>query len=69
MWRSSGDVGRAMMGAMRAGHCMLGHLHCHDAYGNRVPSRHEVAPGTLGSRDYVVERMGEEYADRIGALP
>lgn len=51
-WRLEGSVGRAAHDAIEAGVCILGETgHC-DYWGNYVPSRHEVAPGTKGSVEY-----------------
>ena len=51
-WRLEGAVGRAAMRAIEAGECVLGEEGHHDYYGNYVPSRHEVEPGTKGSAEY-----------------
>lgn len=68
MWSLQGSYGRSMMYAIEAGHCLLGRTMAHDAYGNRIPSRDQVEAGTKGSFDYVVERMGEEWATRISEV-
>lgn len=51
-WQLEGSVGRAASAAISAGECMLGHTGRTDAYGNYVPSRWEVEPGTKGSPEY-----------------
>lgn len=48
-WKSEGSVGRYAMELLRSGACMLPKKAVVDAYGNKVPSRDEVASGTLGS--------------------
>jgi hypothetical protein len=53
-WRLEGHVGRTAMGMIEAGVIMLGEEGHTDFYGNYVPSRHEVEPGTKGSPEYVV---------------
>lgn len=58
-WRLEGAVGRAAMAAIENGDAVLGEVGHHDYWGNYVPSRHEVVPGTLGSVEYA-ERMREE---------
>jgi hypothetical protein len=68
MWSLQGSYGRAMMDAIKAGCCMLGVNPARDAYGNRIPSRTEVQEGTKGSRSFVVERMGEEWANLMEAV-
>lgn len=51
-WKLEGSVGRACMAAIEAGACILGPKGFNDAYGNYVPSRYEVKPGTKGSVVY-----------------
>lgn len=48
-WRLEGATGRAAMDALRSGECVLPEERRTDAYGNTVPSRHDVLPGTTGS--------------------
>jgi hypothetical protein len=64
-WSLQGSYGRAMMRAIEAGEAMLGPNASYDAYGNKIPARSEVAPGTKGSREFVVEAMGEDYAAKL----
>lgn len=61
-WCFQGSYGRAMMNAIEEGFCLLGRKPARDYYGNRIPSRDEVKPGTKGSYRYVVERYGEAWA-------
>jgi len=61
-WSLQGSYGRTMMEAIKAGRCMLGTSDARDYYGNHIPSRSQVQEGTKGSRDYVVDAMGEEWA-------
>lgn len=61
-WAFEGSVGRAMMAAIEAGACMLGPSRARDYWGNVIPSRDDVKPGTKGSREYVAAAMGEEWA-------
>jgi hypothetical protein len=55
-WRLEGSVGRAAMRAIEAGVCVLGPTRQRDYWGNDIPSRFEVQPGTKGSLDYANER-------------
>ncbi len=55
-WTMDGSTGRAAMSLIEAGACMLGEQGTRDYWGNYVPSRYEVRPGTKGSPEYV-ERM------------
>lgn len=61
-WSFQGSYGRTMMAAIEAGRCMLGTSPARDYYGNYIPSRSQVQEGTKGSRQFVVDRMGEEWA-------
>lgn len=51
-WRLEGSVGRAAMGLINDGRCMLGEEGHTDYYGNYVPSRTEVLAGTKGSSEF-----------------
>lgn len=51
-WRLEGSVGRAAMRAIEGGRCVLGETGHRDYWGNYVPSRTEVQPGTKGSVEY-----------------
>jgi hypothetical protein len=62
MWSLQGSYGRTMMAAIESGYCMLGKSSARDYWGNRIPSRDEVKEGTKGSRDYVVDALGEYWA-------
>ena len=60
-WKLEGHVGRQAMDAIEAGACVLGEVERWDYWGNRVPSRHEVEPGTKGSVEYAEARgWGQE---------
>ena len=51
-WRLEGHVGRTCMAAIENGDAVLGDTSHRDYWGNYVPSRHEVEPGTKGSVEY-----------------
>lgn len=51
-WKLEGTVGRTAMDLIEQGLCTLGEQGHHDYWGNYVPSRHEVQPGTKGSVEY-----------------
>lgn len=55
-WRLEGAIGRAAMAAIEAGECVLGPEGRYDFWGNYVPSRTEVEPGTKGSVEYAEAR-------------
>ena len=66
-WSFQGSYGRAMMDALKAGVCMLGERPARDYWGNFIPSRDMVKAGSFGSREFVVERFGEDYAVALEA--
>lgn len=59
IWHMEGSAGRGAMAAIESGEACLGHRAHADYWGNRVPSRHEVEPGTKGSPEYMIDRGGE----------
>lgn len=67
-WGLEGSVGRAMMDAIDSGCCLLGKNRARDYYGNFIPSRDDVVEGTKGSYQFVVDRMGRDWADWMAAL-
>jgi hypothetical protein len=67
-WQLQGHYGRTMMDALTDGFCLLGTQHTRDYWGNRIPARTEVKPGTLGSFEYVARINGVEYAKRMESL-
>ena len=58
-WRLQGSYGRQAMGLIEAGKCLLGEVGHRDYWGNYVPSRYEVKPGTKGSPEFVAEHENE----------
>ena len=52
-WRLEGHVGRQAMAAIEDGVCTLGEVGHRDYWGNYVPSKYEVQPGTPGSQESV----------------
>lgn len=59
-WRMEGSIGRQCMAAIEAGHVMLGPEGHYDYYGNYVPSRFEVEPGTMGSEEYMLKHDDDD---------
>lgn len=68
-WKLEGSVGRHMMSFIEAGQCCLGFDRTRDAWGNLIPGRDDVQPGTMGSLGFVAERFGQDFADQIAAVP
>lgn len=58
-WRLEGSIGREAMRLIEDGQIMLGEQGHVDYYGNYVPSRHEVVPGSKGSPEFVAARRAE----------
>ena len=67
-WKMQGSYGRAAMDALEAGHCMLGRERQRDYYGNLIPSRDDVAPGTKGSKALVIKNHGKKYANKLEGI-
>ena len=64
-WSFQGSYGRAMMDAIKAGYCMLARDQARDYYGNTIPSRDDVKPGTPGSYEYVIKCAGLGHAENM----
>lgn len=58
-WRLEGSIGRIAMDAIESGDCILGEKSYRDYWGNYVPSRHEVVPGSKGSIEYAQRKQEE----------
>ena len=58
-WRMDGFTGRTAMRLIEDGYCTLGPERVKDYWGNTVPGRDDVAPGTKGSVEYAAARKGE----------
>lgn len=48
-WRLEGSIGRQAMQLLEYGACMLPKRSHHDVYGNYIPSRDELEPGSKGT--------------------
>ena len=64
-WMMEGSIGRFCNALLEKGQVMLGTKGYKNFYGNYVPSRDEVKAGTKGSKQFVQEQMGEEYANEL----
>ena len=67
-WSMQGSYGRAMMQAINDGYCLLGLKDAKDYYGNVIPSRLHVKEYTKGSWDYVKERSGMVWANKMAGV-
>ena len=61
-WKLEGSIGRQCMDLIDAGVCTLGPVGFRDYWGNYVPSKFEVKPGTKGSQEFVDARQNEVTA-------
>lgn len=68
IWKLEGSAGRGAMALIEQGLCMLGTTQHFDYWGNLIPARDNVVEGTKGSYDFVAERSGTEWADRMADL-
>jgi hypothetical protein len=68
IWKLQGSMGRTAMDAIKAGNCMCAKVPCKDYWGNTVPSRDMLQPGTFGTEQYVINIMGADYAARMAAI-
>ena len=48
-WKMEGSMGRAAMGCLETGACMLPDEEYQDFYGNTVPARSQLKEGTKGT--------------------
>ena len=55
-WLFQGGYGRAAHDLIQGGYCTLGEVGRCDYYGNYIPSRYEVEPGSPGSPEFVAAR-------------
>lgn len=67
-WKFEGSCGRAMMESITAGVALLGKQSARDYYGNYIPSRYDVKPGTKGSFQFVAEALGNSFAMTLAKL-
>ena len=55
IWKIAGSEGRAAMGYLESGVCMLPKYSHTDYYGNKIPSRDELEKGSKGTFQNSVE--------------
>ena len=60
-WRMEGHIGRTASRLIEDGLCILGEVGHRDYYGNYVPSRDEVEPGSEGSLQYAESIHGPSH--------
>lgn len=59
-WKLEGHVGRTAMDLIEQGVIMLGEESHRDYWGNVVPSRHDVEPGSKGSAEFVAAHAEQD---------
>ena len=52
IWRLEGSMGRMAMAMIEEGLCILGPEPSSDYWGNLVPSRYDIKPGSPGNPEY-----------------
>jgi len=65
-WHMEGSMGRAAMDMLRCGACVLPEVPHKDYWGNTVPSRFQVQPGSTGSMELHEKWMSEHRSDTEG---
>lgn len=65
IWHFEGSAGREAMSLIEAGYCLLPKAAHTDYWGNTVPNREWLKPGTKGTWGYVAERMGRSWAQKM----
>jgi hypothetical protein len=65
IWLFEGSAGREAMALLEAGYCMLPKHATRDYWGNYLPARDELKPGTKGTWQNVERRMGRSWAQRM----
>ena len=53
IWMLEGSAGRAAMGLIESGVCAVGIEAHRDYWGNRVPARYMLEPGSFGTVEFV----------------
>jgi hypothetical protein len=61
VWHMEGTMGRKAMELLETGQCMLPKKQYKDFYGNIIPSRDDVEPGTTGSYKNAVKYWESIY--------
>ena len=69
VWLSDSPLHRKAVRALKYGICVLGRKSFTDWRGVRIPSRHEVQHGTMGSTYFVAKIFGGSYAERMRNVP
>lgn len=65
IWSFEGSVAREAMNLIKSGYCMLPKQAHRDYYGNRVPSRDDLKPGTFGTYSFVEQHNGRSWAAKM----
>lgn len=68
LWSLQGSYGRTMMDAIQEGYCLLGRNSARDYWGNYIPARFEVMPGSPGSLEHVAARCDDDWAQSMAQI-
>jgi len=60
-WKMEGSTGRLAMSMLKSGACFLPKKAFYDYYGNKVPSRDELAEGTTGTIQNSIEYYNNRH--------
>lgn len=55
VWKFEGAMGREAMSLLASGACYLPDYPTYDYYGNRIPARGDLKPGTKGTLENSIE--------------
>jgi hypothetical protein len=65
IWQFEGSAGREAMRLLEDGYCMLPKVARRDYYGNTIPARTMLKPGSKGTWQLVEQTMGRSWAARM----
>ena len=63
-----GEIGRAAMAAIKSGRCICALEPRFDYWGNLLPSRSMLKPGSHGTKEYSAAKISPEWAEAIARV-
>ena len=64
VWAMDGSTGRFAMDLLKGGYCTLPEVRHKDFWGNTIPSRHDVKPGSFGTPAFVKRMQRQRRKER-----